>query len=113
MKRTFKRTVAKFNTQSLTPRVYHQGQIVDVDRFSVYLSHKKKTIIYNFCSDRDINMYRFFKDMQEDTKYAAGCDLDYFALFIKDDTIYVIHSKYYGVKSDKVRKLWFGFIVDD
>lgn len=108
-----KRTIAKFNDHSLTPKVYHQGQIVNVNQYSVtLLKNKKTTVRYNFCQDRYTNMYDFFKNMQDDTKYAGGYDLDKFALFIKDDIIYVIHSKYYGIKSDRVRKLWFGFVVE-
>ena len=113
MIRSVKRTIAKFNTQSLTPKVYHQGQILTVDIDSVQLSKNKKTIKYNFCRDTDTHMYHFFKDMQDSTKYAGNYDLDYFALFIRDDIVYVIHSKYYGVKSKKVRKTWFGFVVDE
>ena len=113
MKRTLKRTIAKFNDHSLTPKVYHQGQIVNVDSYSVQLLKNKETIQYHFCQDRYTNMYNFFKEMQNDTKYAGGCDLDHFALFVKDDIIYVIHSKYYGIKSDRVKKLWYGFTVNN
>ena len=90
-------------------KTFNNTHIVVVDHDSVQL-FDGKIIRYDFVKDKQASMYEFFKNLQEDAKLGSKYDIDKFNLHIKNDTIYVIHSPYYEIKSEKIKeKGKFGF----